>query len=187
MLAVDIIKANTKTAWVTHRPRLNGGGATKRPPTAVCVHSMTFGDSREDPEGVKGSSPSQWEEAPSLVCTYHVKRKEEVAGKTNRLLRFRKRCFADGGIWKKKKRQLSIASEAAAPQKTTGSWHETSGWGRSHIPTVFNDCFSSLHSAGYLRLLKADIHAENHPVLYVGTCVCMFVCIYLCDYLLACF
>lgn len=42
MLAVDIIKANTKTASVTHPPRLNGRGDIDRPPTVVCVHSMTF-------------------------------------------------------------------------------------------------------------------------------------------------
>lgn len=71
MLAVDIIKANTKTALVTHPPRLNGRGDIKGPPTAVCVHHMTFqvGDLGEG-----GALTLRGEKAPSLVRTYHVKK-----------------------------------------------------------------------------------------------------------------
>lgn len=74
MLAVDIIKANTKTALVTHPPRLNGRGDIDRPPTAVCVHSTMFqvGDLGKK----KGSSPSRGEKAPSLVRSHRVKTKK---------------------------------------------------------------------------------------------------------------
>lgn len=74
MLAVDIIKASTKTASVTHPPRLSGRGDIERPPTDVCVHSMT--SKLGDLGGGGGSSPSRGQKAPSLVSTCCVKKEK---------------------------------------------------------------------------------------------------------------